>query len=59
MDAIFETNFRFHVKWQTMAKVHHLLSGNFLLVLTKSLFEEEIWALSCNLKQFGDLPEIS
>ena len=52
MDKIFKTNFRFHVKWQTMAKVHHLLFGNFLLVLTKFLFGEEIWALSETLKQF-------
>ena len=38
MDKLFETNFRFHVKWHTEGKVQYLLFITFLLVLTKFHF---------------------
>ena len=58
MDKLFERNFRFHVKWCIMGKVHYLVCINFSLVLTKLSSWEEEWALSYNSLKFWDLPKI-
>ena len=38
MDKIFETNFRFHVKYCTTGKNEDLVFSNFSIVMTKLLF---------------------
>ena len=38
MEKIYETNFRFHVKWQTTGKVQFPFFSSFLLVSTKVTF---------------------
>ena len=45
MDKLFETNFRFHVKWRTMGIVQYSLFNNFSQVFS---FWQEDWALGYN-----------
>ena len=49
---IFETNSSFHVKQRITGKVQFLFFSSFLLVLTKSSFWEEDWALGYNSMKF-------
>ena len=52
MDKIFETNFKFHLKWKTTVKIKYLFFSDFVLVLTKYLFWEKVWALKYNPGNF-------